>query len=74
MGFKIRAHKAFLFSRTLVVFDVAVASDIKPEILSKCHLETCDPQEIIEKWVEDFPGSPTVAVIPSANTSYFYIT
>jgi nickel-dependent lactate racemase len=72
MGFKIRAHKAFLFSRTLVAFDVAMASDIKPEILSNCHLEACNPQEAIEKWVEGFPGSPTVAVIPNANTSYFY--
>ena len=72
MGFKIRAHKAFLFSRTLVAFDVAVASDIEPEILSKCHLKACDPQETITKWVEGFPGNPTVAVIPNANTSYFY--
>jgi len=72
MGFKIRTHKAFLFSRTLVAFDVAVASDIKPEILSKCHLKACDPQETIETWVEGFPGTPTVAVIPNANTSYIY--
>jgi len=72
MGFKIGAHKAFLFSRTLVAFDVAMASEIQPEILSKCLLKACDPQETIERWVKNLPGSPTVAVIPNANTTYFY--
>lgn len=72
MGFKIGAHKAFLFSRTLAAFDVAITSDIKPEILSKCLLKACDPQETIERWMESFPGSPTVALIPNANTTYFY--
>jgi nickel-dependent lactate racemase len=72
IGFKIGAHKAFLFSRTLVAFDVAIASDIQPQILSKCLLKACDPQETIERWVESFPGSPAVAVIPNANTTYFY--
>lgn len=72
VGFKIGAHKAFLFSRTLTAFDVEIASDIHPEILSKCHLKACDPQETIEKWVESFPGRPTVAVIPNGNTTYFY--
>ena len=72
MGFKMGAHKAFLFSRTLVAFDVAIAANIQPEILSKCHIKACDPQKTIERWVENFPGSPTVAVIPNANTTYFY--
>lgn len=72
MGFKIGAHKAFLFSRTLVAFDVAIAADMQPEVLSKCHLHACDPQETIERWVEGFPGSPRVGVIPNASTTYFY--
>jgi nickel-dependent lactate racemase len=72
MGFKIGAHKAFLFSRTLVAFYVAIAADMQPEVLSKCHLRACDPQETIEKWVEGFPGSPRVGMIPNANTTYFY--
>jgi len=71
-GFKMGAHKAFLFGKTLVSFEVAIASDIQPEILSKCHLKACDPQETIEKWVGNFSGIPTVAVIPNASTTYFY--
>jgi len=73
MGFKMGAHKAFLFGRTLVAFDVAIAADIQPEILSRCHLKACDPQATIEKWVKSLPGSPTVGVIPNGNTSYFYV-
>jgi nickel-dependent lactate racemase len=72
LGFKMGAHKAFLFSRTLRAFDVAIASEIQPETLSKCHLTACDPQETLERWVESFPGRPTVAVIPNGNTTYFY--
>jgi nickel-dependent lactate racemase len=72
LGFKMGAHKAFLFSRTLIAFDVAIASEIQPEVLSKCHLTACDPQETVERWVESFSGRPTVAVIPNGNTSYFY--
>lgn len=72
MGFKMGAHKSFLFGRTLVAFDVAIASDMDPALLEKCHLRACDPQEILERWVADFPGTPTLAVIPNANTTYFY--
>ncbi len=72
LGFKMGAHKAFLFSRTLTAFDVAIASKIQPEILSKCHLTACNPQETVERWVESFSGRPTVAVIPNGNTTYFY--
>lgn len=42
------------------------------KILSKCLLKACDPQQAIERWVESFPGSPAVAVIPNANMAYFY--
>jgi nickel-dependent lactate racemase len=71
-GFKMGAHKAFLFGRTLATFDVAIASDLEPEVLSNCHLKACDAQETIERWVECFPGVPAMAVIPNANTTYFY--
>jgi nickel-dependent lactate racemase len=72
MGFKMGAHKSFLFGRTLVDFDVAIASDMDPLMLKKCHLRACDPQERVERWVTEFSGSPRLAVIPNANTTYFY--
>jgi nickel-dependent lactate racemase len=71
-GFRMGAHKAYLFGRTLVNFDVAVFSDLDPGILSKCHLRAADPATVIEEWVAAFEGTPKVAIIPNANTTYFY--
>jgi TctA family transporter len=45
------AHKAYLFGRTLVTYDVAVFSDLGIGILSKCRLRAADPATIIEGWV-----------------------
>lgn len=71
-GFRMGAHKAYLFGLTLVNYDVAVSSDLAPEVLRTCHLRPADPAAVIEKWVSEFPGTPRVAVVPSANTTYFY--
>jgi len=71
--FTIGPHKAYLFSRTLVEFDVAVASEIPSETLARCHLAAADPQNTLERWVDGLDGSPTVACIPNANTSFFYM-
>jgi nickel-dependent lactate racemase len=71
-GFRMGAHKAYLFGRTLVNYDVAVFSDLDPGILSKCHLRAAEPTAIIGEWVSAFPGTPLVAIIPNANTTYFY--
>jgi nickel-dependent lactate racemase len=71
-GFRMGAHKAYLFGRTLVNYNVAVFSDLEPGILRKCHLRAADPATIIEEWVSAFEGTPRVAIIPDANTTYFY--
>jgi nickel-dependent lactate racemase len=71
-GFRMGAHKAYLFGRTLVNYNVAVFSDLDPGILRKCHLRAADPASVIDEWVSSFEGTPRVAVIPNANTTYFY--
>ncbi len=71
LGFKMGAHKAFLFARTLVKYDVAVFSEMDAETLRKCHLRAADPESIITQWVEQFDGIPRVAVVPNANATYF---
>ena len=71
-GFRMGAHKAYLFGRTLADFDVAISSDLDPGILRKCHLRAADPTVIIGEWVEAFNGRPRIAVVPNANTTYFY--
>jgi len=71
-GFRMGAHKAYLFGRTLVNYDVAVFSDLDPGVLSKCHLRAAEPASVIDEWVSAFEGTPKVAIIPNANTTYFY--
>lgn len=71
LGFKMGAHKAYLFARTLDSFDVAVASDLDAETLRQCHLRGVEPSEVVREWVEDFEGVPRVAVVPDANTTFF---
>jgi nickel-dependent lactate racemase len=71
-GFRMGAHKAYLFGRTLVNYNVAVLSDLDPGILSKCHLRAADPATVLDEWVASFPGTPRMAIIPNANTTYFY--
>ena len=71
-GFQMGAHKAYLFGRTLADFDVAISSDLDPGILRKCHLRAADPTVIVGEWVDAFKGRPRIAVVPNANTTYFY--
>ena len=71
-GFRMGAHKAYLFGRTLTDFDVAISTEIDPTVLRKCHLRAADPMVIVSEWVEAFKGRPRIAVIPNANTTYFY--
>ena len=66
------AHKAFLFARTLVNYDVAVHSDLNADMLRRCQLRRAEPESIMEKWVKEFDGKPRVAVVPNANATYFY--
>lgn len=74
LGFKMGAHKSYLFGRTLTNFEVAIASDLDPGTLRACHMRAADPELIIKEWVDDFPGRPRVGVVPNANTTYFHIT
>jgi nickel-dependent lactate racemase len=74
VGFRIGAHKAFLFSRTLVRFDVVVDSEMDEATLAECHLRKGDAQTTVDRWLKDAPAGrpPRIAVVPSANTTYFY--
>ena len=71
-GFRMGAHKAYLFGRTLSEFDVAVSSELDAGVLHTCHLRSADPSRVVGEWVDNFEGSPRVGVIPNANTTYFY--
>ena len=70
--FRMGPHKAYLFSRTLTRFSVVVASDLDAETLRTCHLRKGDAQATIDGWMGEMIGRPRVAVVPSANTTFFY--
>lgn len=71
-GFRMGAHKAYLFGRTLNQFDVAVSSELDAGVLNTCHLRSADPSRVIGEWVDNFEETPRIGVIPNANTTYFY--
>ena len=70
--FRMGAHKAFLFARTLMKHDVAVASELDPELLRRCHLRPANPADVLDEWISRHDGTPTVAIVPDANTTYFH--
>jgi nickel-dependent lactate racemase len=70
--FKMGPHKAYQFARTLTSYDVAVFSDMDTKALKTCQLRAADPESIVKKWVEEFDGTPRVAVVTNANVTYFY--
>ena len=70
-AFKMGAHKAFLFGRTLSEFDVAVHSEMDKGVLQKCHLRAADPSRVIAEWLKDAPEK-TIGIITNANTTYFF--
>jgi len=72
-GFRMGAHKAFLFSRTLTRHTVVVDSDLDAETLAGCHLTKGEAQATLDLWLrETQDGRPSIAVVPNANTTYFY--
>lgn len=71
-GFRMGAHKAFLFSRSITNFDVAVVSDLDADTLGSCHLTKTELECTIERWLEEEGEGAKIAVVPNANTMYFY--
>jgi nickel-dependent lactate racemase len=71
LGFKMGAHKCYLFGKTLTRYEVVVESELDAGTLEKCHLRAGSVQEALDRWIAEFPGRPRVAVVPSANTTYF---
>jgi nickel-dependent lactate racemase len=71
-GFKMGAHKAYLFGKTLTNHEVVIDSDMPRDVLRHCHLTAGHAQDILNRWIAEFPERPQVAVVPNANTTYFF--
>ena len=54
-------------------FTVVVDSELDSKTLSGCHLHKGDAQQTLDTWFEELRGQRLrVAVVPNANTTYFY--
>ncbi len=71
-GYTMGARKADLFGGMRANYQASDFDDLDSEIMRNCHLRAADPSTIIEEWVDDFKGTPEVAVIPHAATTYFF--
>lgn len=70
-GFRMGAHKAFLFSRTITRFEVVVVSELDEQTLAQCHLTKGDLQATLDHWIAQASAPPRIAVVPNANTTFF---
>lgn len=70
--FKMGAHKAFLFGRTLSEFDVVVHSEMDQGVLQRCLLRAAVPSNVIAEWLEEATEDTSVGIITNANTTYFF--
>jgi nickel-dependent lactate racemase len=66
------AGAADLFGGMLSNRKVLDIGDIDSGILNHCHLRAADPSSIMAEWIEDFEGTPEIAVIPRAAGTYFF--
>lgn len=74
MGFRMGAHKAFLFSKTLLRYQVGIVSELDAATLAQCMLTKVTLQESIDAWLAQWsaPQAPRIALVPNANTTFFY--
>jgi len=71
--FRMGWHKSYLFGRTLTRYDVVVESVLDEPLLRRCHLPAGPVEGALSEFVRRFPGGkPRIAVVPNANTTYFY--
>lgn len=76
-GFRMGAHKAFLFSKTLLDYQVGIVSELDAATLAQCMLAKVDLQKAIDSWLQRWaaqpqPQPPRIALVPNANTTFFY--
>lgn len=70
-GFRMGAHKAYLFARSTSRYRVFIHSDLEDADLKRCLLEPCDLQTEIDAWMKKNPGG-RIAVLKNANSSYLF--
>lgn len=70
--FRMGAHKAWLFGKSVLHYEVVLDSHLPPNVVRQCHLEPGDAGKTLARWLADLPHGARVAVVPNANTTYFH--
>lgn len=70
--FRMGAHKAWLFGKSVLQYEVVLDSHLPPDVVRQCHLEPGEAGETLERWLSQLPEGARVAVVPNANTTYFH--
>ena len=74
-GFKMGAHKAFLFARTMLNVDLIVVSDIPDKALEEMHLTPASSiEEALELAYRKVGRDSKVTVLPNASRSLVSVT
>jgi len=68
--FKMGAHKAYLFARTLTQFSVVLHTSLDAQILKECQLTCGALQNTVNAWIAECTN-PRIAVLQNANSSFF---
>ena len=71
-GYTMGARMADVFGGMLAAYKDDDLRDLDNGFMGHCHLRATEPSTIMEEWVDEFEGTPQVAVIPQATTTYFY--
>lgn len=73
-GFRMGAHKALLFSKSLLRYQVGIVSELDATRLAQCMLTKVDLQKSLDAWLAQWsaPQAPRIALVPNANTTFFY--
>lgn len=70
--FRMGAHKAWLFGKSVLQYEVVLDSLLPQNVARQCHLASGDAQETLTRWLQELPHDARVAVVPNANTTYFH--
>mgnify|MGYP006280038871 CR=1 FL=1 len=71
-SFQMGLHKCYLFGCTLNKHEAVIHTEMDQETIANCLLTKGEAQETLNAWIANFSGTPSIGVVPYANTTYFY--
>lgn len=70
--FRMGLHKCYLFGCTTTRHEAVLHTELDEKTIADCLLVKKNAQAALDGWIDSFPGTPRIGVVPYANTTYFY--